>query len=146
MKYLSAFVLLLALMSFTSPEKSPEGNVSLKLKVTNLQAEGKNILVGIFKSGDDFPEGEASINKVIRPKGLTAQATWTDIPAGKYVVAVFQDLNGNGELDTNFFGVPKEPYGFSRNFEPSLSDRPTFGKCSTNLNEAQNSLEIKLID
>jgi len=25
------------------------------------------------------------------------------------------DLNGNGELDTNFVGLPQEPYGFSNN-------------------------------
>jgi uncharacterized protein (DUF2141 family) len=34
---------------------------------------------------------------------------------GSYAVTVFHDLNDNGELDTGFFGIPKEPVGFSNN-------------------------------
>lgn len=38
-----------------------------------------------------------------------------DIPAGQYAIGVFHDVNANNSLDTNFFGVPKEQYGFSNN-------------------------------
>lgn len=38
-----------------------------------------------------------------------------DLPAGEYAVKVFHDENGNGELDTRMFGIPKEAYGFSNN-------------------------------
>jgi uncharacterized protein (DUF2141 family) len=34
---------------------------------------------------------------------------------GNYAICCFQDLNGNNQLDTNFFGVPTEPFGFSKN-------------------------------
>ena len=33
---------------------------------------------------------------------------------GKYAIAFFQDENGNQKLDTGFFGVPTEPFGFSK--------------------------------
>jgi uncharacterized protein (DUF2141 family) len=36
------------------------------------------------------------------------------IPKGTWAVLVYQDENGNGELDRNFIGIPKENYGFSR--------------------------------
>ena len=36
------------------------------------------------------------------------------IPAGTWAVLAYQDENGNGELDRNLIGIPKEPYGFSR--------------------------------
>ncbi len=36
-------------------------------------------------------------------------------------IAVFQDLNGDGKLTKNSFGLPIEPYGFSNNA------RSTFG-------------------
>ncbi|MHB9293588.1 hypothetical protein Holit_02715 [Hollandina sp. SP2] len=32
-----------------------------------------------------------------------------NLPAGEYVVAAFQDTNGNGKLDAGIFGAPKEP-------------------------------------
>lgn len=35
------------------------------------------------------------------------------LPTGDFAISLFQDLNQNTELDTGFFGIPKEPYGFS---------------------------------
>ena len=32
---------------------------------------------------------------------------------GSYALAVYQDVDGNGELDRNALGLPTEPYGFS---------------------------------
>lgn len=37
-----------------------------------------------------------------------------DVPAGNWAVLAYQDVNGNGELDRNFIGIPSENYGFSR--------------------------------
>ena len=37
------------------------------------------------------------------------------MPFGNYAITLFHDENNNMELDTNFLGIPKEPYGFSNN-------------------------------
>ena len=37
------------------------------------------------------------------------------LPAGRYAVAVYQDVNSNNKLDRWFWTVPREPYGFSNN-------------------------------
>jgi len=37
-----------------------------------------------------------------------------NVPKGSWAVLVYQDENGNAELDRNFIGIPKENYGFSR--------------------------------
>jgi uncharacterized protein (DUF2141 family) len=62
------------------------------------------------------------------------------VPKGSWAVLVYQDENGNGELDRNFIGIPKENYGFSRNaagkFGPpsfedvaiEVADEPTVAK------------------
>ena len=34
---------------------------------------------------------------------------------GTYGIALYHDINGNEELDTNLFGAPSEPFGFSNN-------------------------------
>jgi uncharacterized protein (DUF2141 family) len=36
-----------------------------------------------------------------------------NLPPGKYAILAYCDKNGNGKLDENLLGVPKEPYGFS---------------------------------
>jgi uncharacterized protein (DUF2141 family) len=38
-----------------------------------------------------------------------------ELPFGEYGISVFHDLDGDGELDTNFFKAPAEPIGFSNN-------------------------------
>jgi uncharacterized protein (DUF2141 family) len=35
------------------------------------------------------------------------------LPAGQYVFSIYQDSNGNGKLDTNLIGIPREKFGFS---------------------------------
>ncbi len=37
------------------------------------------------------------------------------IPTGTYAIAVYHDVNSDKELNKNFLGLPKEPYGFSNN-------------------------------
>jgi len=62
---------------------------------------------------------------------------------GEYAVRVFHDENKNEKIDTNFLGIPKEGYGFSRNLKPRLSV-PTFNDCKIDLN-SNMSITIKLI-
>lgn len=42
-------------------------------------------------------------------------AVFRDLPAGDYAVKAFHDVDGDGEMDVNPFGVPVEPYAFSNN-------------------------------
>lgn len=37
------------------------------------------------------------------------------LPAGKYAIAVYQDVDSDNKLDRWFGLIPKEPYGFSNN-------------------------------
>lgn len=40
------------------------------------------------------------------------------VPAGTYAISIYQDINSNGKLDSNFLNVPKEPIGFGNNYRP----------------------------
>lgn len=63
-----------------------------------------------------------------------------NVPKGTWAVLVYQDENGNGQLDRNLLGIPKENYGFSRDaaskFGPpgfddaaiEVGDEPTVAK------------------
>jgi outer membrane protein len=41
-----------------------------------------------------------------------------NIPPGEYVLLVHHDENNNDQIDKNFIGIPKEPLGFSNNYQP----------------------------
>jgi uncharacterized protein (DUF2141 family) len=38
-----------------------------------------------------------------------------ELPPSTYAIGIFHDVNLNNKMDNNFFGVPKEQYGFSNN-------------------------------
>ncbi|MCF8413904.1 MAG: DUF2141 domain-containing protein, partial [Melioribacteraceae bacterium] len=44
---------------------------------------------------------------------------------GEYAIKCYHDVNENRELDTNFFGIPSEDYGFSNN-APATFGPPSF--------------------
>jgi uncharacterized protein (DUF2141 family) len=52
--------------------------------------------------------------------------TFKDLEKGTYAIKLFHDVNNNGKMDTNMFGIPQEGYGFSNNVgkfgEPDFID------------------------
>lgn len=68
---------------------------------------------------------------------LTLAATTSEV-----AVLVFQDLNGNQQLDKNLFGIPTEPYGVSNN--PSLMGPPSYEQARVMVNQSQQTLNITL--
>ena len=65
-----------------------------------------------------------------------------EIPAGTYAVGYYVDVNENEKLDTNFFGIPKEEYGFSNNVRGKFGP-PTFESASFTL-DAYHKLLLEI--
>ncbi len=72
------------------------------------------LMVGVYISEADYGAGKASGGTMVPVTGDTAQVT-IDVPEGDCALKVFHDVNGNGKLDTNPFGMPIEPFAFSNN-------------------------------
>jgi uncharacterized protein (DUF2141 family) len=64
-----------------------------------------------------------------------AQIIFSALKKGVYAYTFFHDLNKNKELDTNFLGIPKEPYGFS-NEKKGRFGPPKFKEVSFTLNKS----------
>ncbi len=101
-------LLALGLMTAALPVAAGE----LRVTVRGLPVEQGELRIALYDSASGF-KAEKRFRGVILParKG-DVRADFTDLPPGRYGIAVLQDLNGNGKLDTNFIGMPTEPYGF----------------------------------
>lgn len=132
-------LLLFVMSSFTTSESS------LKISIQGIadQHKGKTMYVGIWEAGNTlFPDDQ---KPNIGLKGQINANTFTitkALPAGKYAVSVYVDVNGNGMLDKNIFGAPKEPFGVSNNVIPKMS-APSLESCLFELSDAK-SISIKL--
>ena len=94
---------------------------------------------------DDAPSYGSSVD--IWSFGVMAWYLFTCTPPyaeymGGSIIKLFLDLNGNGEMDTNFLGIPKEPFGFSNNAKGKLGP-PSFDAAAFQVREA-TEIAIKL--
>ena len=105
---------------------------------------GGKVYVAAYDSQDGFKNEDFIANASVALDG-SDKRTELDLrvpESGRYVIAAFQDMNGNGELDRNFFGVPTEPYGFSK-LPPTKWRSPSFTEISTQV-EGADKLKIEV--
>ncbi len=131
-------LLLLSICSYSQ-------TVNLTLKVTNIEEVKGNISIAIFNNSEGFPSGDNYfIGKKIPVKSKEFAYIFKDIPKGKYAIAIYHDMNKNGEHDKNWFGIPKEPYGFSYK-EKGKTGSAKFDEATFELKE-DIVISINLID
>lgn len=87
---------------------------SFSLTISGLKKAEGEIRIAVFDSKEHYTK--ETVHAVVIPVDSTTM-NWSvaDLPFGEYAIAVYHDKNINGELDTNFLGIPKESYGFSNN-------------------------------
>lgn len=73
-----------------------------------------SVMVALYNSEASYEGGAAVAQAAISAAGPVV-ARFENLPAGDYAVKAFHDVNGNGEMDKNPFGIPVEPYAFSNN-------------------------------
>ena len=71
----------------------------------------------LFNNKKGFPNDAGKAINTAKGSILNGKATIVlkDIPDGEYAIGVIHDENGNGKMDTNFLGMPKEGVGVSNN-------------------------------
>ena len=87
----------------------------LHLQVSNIQKPEGIIWIGVYDSKENFLIKEKAIVKGVEiGETGTIEMTVENVKFGDCAVAIFHDINGNGEMDRSWLGVPIEPYAFSR--------------------------------
>jgi uncharacterized protein (DUF2141 family) len=87
----------------------------LKLLINNPGLAGKTLFIAVHSIAADFPmNDEKAVKRAVIAMGDKTELSIPNIASGEYAVAVFADVNGNGKLDSNFIGMPKEPVAVSR--------------------------------
>lgn len=99
----------------------------LPVEVTNISAAKGTVRIALFSNASDFTNrSNPVVEKIIPLDGTGSVRLQVPIPQdGRYALAVYHDLNDNNQLDVNAFGIPKEPYAFSKTPESKWA-APTF--------------------
>ena len=68
--------------------------------------------------------------------------SFENVPAGMYAIRVFQDVNGNGDLDMGVFG-PKEPWGTYHDARPKFR-APKFEEMAFEVKEEIKGIVVEV--
>jgi uncharacterized protein (DUF2141 family) len=112
---------------------------------TNIHQSKGKIYIAWYNNASRFSKKDKSLFwKIIDADGSnTVSVSFAHLEKGVYAIAAFLDENGNGKMDTNFLGIPKEKYGFSNNARP-LMRAANFQEASFRVDEKDSAQQIKL--
>jgi uncharacterized protein (DUF2141 family) len=121
LSFLTFFVLIISQLVFAQTVEDKNTGI-LTIIVTGLENDDGEVLIAVSNSRENY-EGNDSVFVGVNVKieNKKTEYIFEELPFGEYAIKLFHDENMDGELDSNFLGIPTEDYGFSNNA------RGTFG-------------------
>lgn len=131
-------------LCFPLPVYSSTNSV-MKIQVLGLQETKGQICFSLFAESKGFPD---NTDNTLQAKCISVQKrsptlTINNLHLGSYALAVFHDVNGDGEFNRNFLGIPREGFGFSRNPKINTSP-PSFEESAVFVTGAKTDLQVQL--
>lgn len=135
-----------AVLGLPASDTPPDTVVgTLRFSVENIKYAGGTIWVGVYTSEDDFLDREKA--RLVPVKISTKGDRYIEIPGmvvgQEYALGLFHDENDNGDFDTNFLGLPSEPWAFSGTLK-SRFRLPHFKEVSFLFDEASPNQQLRL--
>lgn len=84
------------------------------LQIANVRPSSGKVKVAVFETADNFPNKQAAVETLELSDAASSVSTAL-VTRTACAIAVYQDINGDGELTRNRLGIPIEPCGFSNN-------------------------------
>ncbi len=118
------------------------GDLTVEVKLPD-QRQGA-VRAALFDKAEGFPRGTPLRTATALSVQGKATLQFADLPPGEYALTAFLDDNSNSKLDSNLFGLPTEPYGFSRNAR-AMAGPPPFADATFRVEDGaqQQSFELK---
>ena len=122
------------------------GQKSITIEIDEFRnSKEGNILFAIFTDQLNFTN-DISFKNWIVPKEKLINGVFKEtvkLPLGEYGIAILDDEDINGKMSYNFFGIPKEGYGFS-DFNHSGFKKPMFSDFKFSICDSTHTIRIKL--
>lgn len=73
------------------------------------------LMVALFNTQAGYENGPPLRGLQVPVNAATATVSVAGLAPGDYAIKLYHDVNGDGQMNTNPFGLPTEPYAFSNN-------------------------------
>jgi uncharacterized protein (DUF2141 family) len=106
---LTACTAAIALLSFAALARA---DACASIEVQNLRLNQGPLMIAAYGDAANFRK-TAAASMQLPVSAETMQVQLCNLTGPIVALTLYQDLNGNGKLDANAFGVPSEPWGAS---------------------------------
>jgi uncharacterized protein (DUF2141 family) len=105
-----------------------EAPAKLSVTITGIKEAKGALMIAVYDEAGYDKDVQVSAN-MVPVTGATAAVSF-DLPPGKYAIKMYHDVDGDGKMGVNPFGMPIEPFAFSNNapatFGPATWDAANF--------------------
>ncbi len=100
-------ILTVFLLGASNGSSADVGTVKVTVK---LESDAGWVYCALHGTAKTFPGDakKAVATARVKPKKRQGVCLFEKVPLGPYALAAYHDSNGNGELDTNWVGIPSE--------------------------------------
>lgn len=88
---------------------------SVTVTFTGIRTPSGAIMAGLYDSEASFAGGQPLQGVRIDVTGGDATTVLSGLAPGRYAIKAYHDVDGDGRMGTNPFGLPTEPYAASNN-------------------------------
>lgn len=136
---------LAAVTAASAQSSDPAGPVTCRLEIllTGFDSDQGQAKLALVNSRESFESEDSQFMGINSPVIHRQVRLTLTVPFGEYAVKVYHDENGNDQLDTRMFGIPKERYGFSNNVRGTLGS-PDYSDARFILDTAEHAIAIEL--
>ena len=118
---------------------------TLTVHVRDVSPKGGIVSLALFTAANYHDDNHPTVARDVRAVAPETVIRIDDLAPGVYAVKMMQDINRNGKFDTTWIGLPEEPYGFSNDARPALSE-PPFARTRFRVAKGDNAITIHLSD
>lgn len=114
-------VLVMAGASFSAAAvaQNPAGNLTVNF--TGIEEEQGAVMGVLFDSEAAYDGKGAPVRPImVAANKAEVAATFEGLAPGTYAIKLFHDVDGDGKMGTNPYGMPTEPFAFSNNAQGNM--------------------------
>lgn len=135
--------LLLSTFAAIAPAVGAKDAGSIHLTFHNVASSEGYLMISLCTEEEHLEGDYGACTRSVRQPASEPELALHAIPAGAYAISVFHDVDSDGELKTNFIGIPREPLGASNDARGRFGP-PSFEDMKFTVGDSPVALEITL--
>ena len=135
----------LAILGLIATQVLADGDADLTVNFQSVRNTGGQLYYSLYNTEDSYnKEQDEALSGQIPAQEGTDTLVLHHVKPGFYALTTFHDENGNGKLDRNFLGQPKEQFGIS-NITRTLWSKPKWDEVKFEVKAGEmNELSVLL--